>query len=170
MQNLIVKFNNYVWGAADNIKRDQRILDDQRGRRHALILTQFVQKFAQELYNQFFIKHCQYFTKSSHSISLYIRKYKSHRWFLFQLPQSLKIVYYSNIHTSCQTCKCQSRDLWLNLNEISLISCLKIINIQTLWPVCEVEIMYIYYLTCILLLQGVKVFPQIRLGILIVQL
>ena len=71
-----MEFNNYVLGGADNTKRDHSISNDQRERRYGLILAQFVEKFAQGLYDQFFINRYQTFTKNSHGISLWISIYK----------------------------------------------------------------------------------------------
>ena len=66
------------------------------------------------------------FSQKALMVYLYIFVYiKSYTVFLFQLFNSLKILLYGNINTSCPTCYYQSRDLWRKLNEISLISWIK---------------------------------------------
>ena len=68
---MIVKFNNYVFGGADNIKKDQGLLDEQCVR--AAVFD--VRKFDHALYDQFFSNRYQTF-KKPHSISFWINIYK----------------------------------------------------------------------------------------------
>ena len=90
------------WGGANNIKKDQRISDDQCGRRHSLILTYFVEK----LLKHYTINSLSNIAKISQkalmvylSRSVYIGIYKIilYRGFLFQLSNSKKIVYYGKV-------------------------------------------------------------------------
>ena len=122
-----------------------------------LILTNFTEKFVHALYDQYFIKCYKTLKERSHGIPLYIYK-------IIQMVSTSAVQQPENgisleRFTICSTAKCRSHDLLLAKADTErdwFDLLLKIINIQSLAHVWEVEIMDIGCLICMLLFLRLK--------------